>query len=305
MQVLLSQLSEALEPKKYEQIHRMTSYFDEGELKVLQQVCISRTLEPYEKIFGVGDAAHEIYIVLSGEIITWVLRPDNKMLVLDITERGGACGEAATIGQIKRTASMSVLKKAEILVLSDEHLDDFIQDYPSLYRQITQGMVERLQRSATDLRNARLRDTTYSETRPLSIWDRLRMGPGIALGSYWFLVVFGVVVGFWFYQHQHANLDPNLLWLPLWLSIVQIVIGTLVLESQLHTQKLDEEYRRREREANLHGERVIETFEEKQNAHNVRVNLMLERVEAFIEAQGKLPIAPSSPNMPVTVEKHE
>lgn len=69
MQVLLSQLKEALDSRKYEQIHRMTSYFDGEELKILQKVCSSRTVEPYELIFEAGDDAHEIYIVLSGEIL--------------------------------------------------------------------------------------------------------------------------------------------------------------------------------------------------------------------------------------------
>jgi CRP-like cAMP-binding protein len=172
--VLLSQFSESLRSGVGEEIHRHPRLFNDAELEILKRAGTLKSYETNDRVFNVDGEAHEIYFVLSGSVLCWEPRADNKFLALDITEPGGVFGEVGTIGKIRRTASATALMPTEILLLPDTKLDDFVRDHPELYQKITQGMVERLQRSADDLRSARLRDPEYSDPPPIGLWDRVR-----------------------------------------------------------------------------------------------------------------------------------
>jgi len=265
MQVLLKRFSNALQSEIAGQIHTLRRYFDDAELDLLKARYGHQSFASNDRICNVGADADAIYCVLSGSVLCWEPRPDNKMLALDIMARGGFCGEVATIGKIKRTASITALTPTDVGDSAGERVGDL---HRAASRPVPQDHAGQWWSAWSD--RLRIFSTRGCATPSIAIrrrlrrWDRVLTWPPNALGSYWFLLVLAAGLYCWYVRYQGGGWDTNVQWLPLWLSILQIVIGTLVLKSQLHTQKMEEEPRRQEREANLIGGKVIEAFEEKQ-----------------------------------------
>lgn len=273
-----------------------------AEGKTAAQADTHREYRPNDLIFNQGDDADAIYFVVSGQVLCFLHKVERHFLALDITPGHGFFGEVGTIGyrltdggKRKRTASAHALTNATVLVLPERWVDDFIAQHPILFRKITSGMVERLDRSANDLHTARLRVETLEDQKKGDAQKTIHGKWVRMIGSYGFIGVALAGSALWYLGYINEVWDKNLQWFPLWLSLVQIVIGTLVLRSQLHLADAEAKPRELEQEANLYAEKEIHTVALELREALPTLLAMREQVDALTTAQAPAHVTAVAP----------
>lgn len=256
--ILLNNLEEAPLLPIYEQTTNI-SKTDREALRAFTTAC---TKAPFEEIFTYGSPAEEIYIVQSGSVLTYAKLPDGKLLALDRIGVGSFFGEVATLFDGYRSASAVALETTDLLVLKASHLTTLMQQRPQIAELLMRGMAERLRRGGRDMGNAALRGT--GQKKQPKWQDRLILGSARFLGSGGFLLLFFGMFCLWSALHQSQKLDPNTTWIALALSMLQILISNLVLNSQLRADSLEEEMELEVQQASIKAEAGINTVREEQ-----------------------------------------
>lgn len=114
--------------------------------------------QPGELIIREGEAAEDVYIVLSG---TFVVEQAPMLLdtpaaplvqVMCDVERFAIIGEMAYLGAQRRTASIRAVAPTHCLCLKPGHMDAIIEGFPMLTRVICQQFAQRLKEANDALR---------------------------------------------------------------------------------------------------------------------------------------------------------
>ena len=106
-----------------------------------------------EVIFSQGDEADSAYVVISGEADILVQTGDlvSKVAVLGPDE---FVGDMAILCDIPRSATVRANSPLEALRIRKEHLNELINDTPTLAMSVLKELVQRLAKTTKDLSEA-------------------------------------------------------------------------------------------------------------------------------------------------------
>jgi uncharacterized membrane protein len=276
--VLLNNIEEAPSLPIYQQ----TTCLHSADLDLLRPFTIACTKQPYEEVFAVGAPAQEIYIVLSGSVLTYTRQSDGKLRALDRIGPGSFFGEVAALFDGFRSANAVALETTELLLLDSAHLTSLMQQRPQIAQLFMRGMAERLRRGGRDIGNAALREP--KTRKALNVRDRMILGAARFLGGGGFLLLFFASLCVWSAFHEVQRLDPNATWIALALTVLQIVISNLVLNSQMRADALEAEVESEVQQASLKAEAGINTVRSEQQQMQVEILRRLDELQKSLEA---------------------
>jgi CRP/FNR family transcriptional regulator, cyclic AMP receptor protein len=95
-------------------------------------------------LFVEGDPAHEVLVLLAGEVKVSVGSADGREVVLDVFEPGVLIGELSAIDGGRRSATVTALSPVEVLTVAAPAFDEFLDRYPQVLRLLLVGVIERL-----------------------------------------------------------------------------------------------------------------------------------------------------------------
>jgi NTE family protein/lysophospholipid hydrolase len=100
-----------------------------------------------ETLLRQGELADCMYLVVSGRLRAYVERPDGRETVVGEIARGEIVGEMGLLIDEPRAASIRAVRDSELLRLSKEVFDRFIDKYPLALKQIARVNLMRLRRT--------------------------------------------------------------------------------------------------------------------------------------------------------------
>ena len=100
-----------------------------------------------EVLIRQGERADCLYVLVSGRLRASVERDDGSVTVVGEVGRGEVVGEMALLIDEPRSATIRAMRDSELLRLSRDTFDRFIEKYPSAMKQIAHVALLRLRRS--------------------------------------------------------------------------------------------------------------------------------------------------------------
>jgi CRP-like cAMP-binding protein len=95
-------------------------------------------------LFVEGDTAHEALVLLSGEVKVSVGSSEGKEIVLEVFEPGALLGELSVIDGQPRSATLTALTPIEVLAVSAESFNEFLDRHPAVLRRLLIDVIGRL-----------------------------------------------------------------------------------------------------------------------------------------------------------------
>lgn len=95
-------------------------------------------------LFFEGDPAHEVLLLLSGEVKVSVGSTEGKEIVLEVFEAGALLGELSVIDGRPRSATVTTLTPVEVLTVAAESFNQFLDRYPAVLRRLLIDVIGRL-----------------------------------------------------------------------------------------------------------------------------------------------------------------
>lgn len=95
-------------------------------------------------LFVEGDPAHEVLVLLDGDVKVSVGSADGREVVLDVFEPGVLIGELSAIDGGRRSATVTALSPVEVLTVAAPAFDEFLNRHPQVLRLLLVGVIERL-----------------------------------------------------------------------------------------------------------------------------------------------------------------
>jgi CRP-like cAMP-binding protein len=121
-----------------------------------------------ERVFDLGEASREMYIILRGHIgISLHTDPHRREFITEL--RDGACfGEMGLLDDQARSATAHVLANTEAYALGKEQLRGLLLSYPELGIGIMQALSRRLREVSAELARARSAHGQTATSAPLT-----------------------------------------------------------------------------------------------------------------------------------------
>lgn len=95
-------------------------------------------------LFVEGDRAHEVIVILTGEVKVSVGSAEGREVVLDVFERGSLLGELSVIDGRPRSATVTALSSVEVLTVAAGAFNDFLDRHPQVLRVLLVEVIARL-----------------------------------------------------------------------------------------------------------------------------------------------------------------
>lgn len=239
------------------------------------------------RIFDYGEPSDALYIVLKGEVECYHMTADGEKFLLEKVGPGRCFGEVSMFYGGLRTAAVRALDLTTLLKLERGQKEAFLKKHPDFADFLLTSMAQRLSRSGNTLRYELIRNANDEVAKQQTWKDRISMGATLFLSSYFFLMLFALLLAVWGWFYHWHGFDPNLLWLGLTLSILQIVIGNLVLNSQRRAGEQDKALNTTQYEANIHADKVVQNLNTKVEQQHAELLRRLDRIET--QGHGKAP----------------
>jgi CRP-like cAMP-binding protein len=118
-----------------------------GKLKVVR-------LEPGQVLFGKGDPGDSVYIVKSGKLKVVSKDNDGNEVILNQVDAGAIIGEMSLLDHGLRSAGITALTHATLLMLSRGDFLDVVEHQPQMGLEISRGLIQRLRFATTYIENA-------------------------------------------------------------------------------------------------------------------------------------------------------
>jgi NTE family protein/lysophospholipid hydrolase len=100
-----------------------------------------------ETLLRQGEAADCMYLLVTGRLRAYVERPDGNEVVIGEVGRGEVVGEMALLIDEPRSATIRAVRDSDLLRLSKEVFDRFIEKHPVALKQIARVNLLRLRRT--------------------------------------------------------------------------------------------------------------------------------------------------------------
>lgn len=128
---------------------------NETGLRALAERAKHRRLAAGRLVFGEGEPADSMYVVLAGRVKIFLLKAGGQEVLLDTKQAGDYFGEMM-LDYRPRSASIMTLEDSEFAVLSREDFQGFLRQHPEAAEQvilnlirITRGMNQRARGTAS------------------------------------------------------------------------------------------------------------------------------------------------------------
>lgn len=119
-----------------------------------------------EVIFRQGEPGHVMYFLQSGRVrITQGVRGQEQTLAT--LGKGSFFGELALFTHRKRSATAEAVEDCSLIEVESEQLDQFLEEYPTVARQMVNVLAKRLRETDDMLENMRLDDSESRVTNAL------------------------------------------------------------------------------------------------------------------------------------------
>jgi len=123
-------------------------------LEGLRAVSTSRTFARNEVIFRRGEAASEMYGIVSGRVAILTSSPDGRESLVAVLEEGALFGELGLFDDGPRSADARALEETKVIVLAYEPLRAAIDQQPTLLWVIVRLLARRLRTTDDALADA-------------------------------------------------------------------------------------------------------------------------------------------------------
>lgn len=99
-------------------------------------------------LFIEGDQAHEVFLLLRGEVKVVVGSLGGREIVLDVFESGCLLGELSVIDGRSRSATLVALSPVEVLAVAAGPFNEFLDRHPEALRCLLVEVIDRLRTRA-------------------------------------------------------------------------------------------------------------------------------------------------------------
>jgi hypothetical protein len=124
---------------------------DPGDLEELSGITLERRFRAGDHLCREGEAADEVFLLISGKIEAWVGTPEKKQ-VLGQSEEGTVIGEMAAIDQGPRTAWCTALVETRALVVPGSEFQSLLDDRPAIAKGVIGVLSGRLRKMIEEKR---------------------------------------------------------------------------------------------------------------------------------------------------------
>ena len=178
-----------------------------------------------------------MYLILDGEVVMSIATRAGQEVVLATMRRGDFFGELAMLDGSPRSATANIMRPTKLLRLQWEDFVELLGRQPKLALAMLASFATRL-RNTTELyaRHA-ARNVNEEIDRDYSLADRVADHVAKFGGSWWFIALFGLVIGVWMVlngaQVFFAPFDPfPYIFLNLVLNVICAVQAPVIMMSQ-------------------------------------------------------------------------
>lgn len=194
----------------------------------------SRTLEPLEPLFWVGDAGHELFIVIRGDIEVCIPDTSGKEIRIAVVGPGEILGEVALLDGGPRSATARAVGRAQLLSISREDFHDCILRFPSVAMAALGVLGKRQRQTVEKLRGIRnLNEVIAVQLTP---WQRIANLIANIAASPGFLLAHAAGFGGWIALNlllgERAPDPFPFMFLCFWASVEAIFLSLFILVSQ-------------------------------------------------------------------------
>ena len=123
-------------------------------LKLLAFTSERLAFAPGQNLFQQGDRADAAYVIISGSAEVLVDSPHGLIHVAEVGA-GDFVGEIAILCDVPRTATVRAVQPLVTLKIMKEHFLRMITEFPEMAIEIMRELAHRLQRTTTELTEAR------------------------------------------------------------------------------------------------------------------------------------------------------
>ena len=126
------------------QLSKVMNVLTDEEMERLIPLLSERAFRPKQILFGAGDPAERVYLVLKGRIKVYQVAENGKEIILDVVGRGGVVGDMAIVEDGERTAYAQAIDDAVAVSISWDDFSHVVQQSPKLGFVMMELMARRL-----------------------------------------------------------------------------------------------------------------------------------------------------------------
>jgi CRP-like cAMP-binding protein len=128
------------------------SELDDAELDALPTA--TQALRKREVLMRKGDEGSTAYVLMSGRLKITTEIPEGRELVLQIIEPGAVVGELALLDQGPRSASITAIEPARVMVIHRHSFLDFLRRHPEVSLKLLLELGARTRKLISDLEDS-------------------------------------------------------------------------------------------------------------------------------------------------------
>lgn len=98
-------------------------------------------------ILFAGDPAHEVLIVLAGEVKAIVTAADGREVILSVVGKGALLGEVASLDGGDRSTTVQALDRVDVLAVGGSRFTEYLVAHPAVLRNLAMVIAGRLRDS--------------------------------------------------------------------------------------------------------------------------------------------------------------
>ena len=130
------------------------SKIDPSKLKLLAFASERVTFSSGQELFHQGDHADTAYIIIEGSADVCVDTPGGEISVAQLA-KNDIVGEIGILCDVPRTATLRAKDDVTTLVISKDLFFQMVREYPEMGIEIMRELADRLEKTTTQLREAR------------------------------------------------------------------------------------------------------------------------------------------------------
>lgn len=127
---------------------------DPGKLKLLAFASDKKIYKKGQDLFKQGDSGDAAFVIVNGTADIIVMT-DNKEVVVAGVGKDDIIGEISILCEVPRTATVRATDNLEVLKIKKQHFLGLISQVPDLGIEIMRELASRLQKTTTELGEAR------------------------------------------------------------------------------------------------------------------------------------------------------
>jgi len=145
----------------------LISGLSEVDQNIILELCTRRSVGPRSVIVSQGTVGRDMFIVVSGSLKVSVLSDEGKEISFVVLRQGDYFGELSLIDGRRRSASVTSISKAELLVLGHSEYQQLLHKHPHTATQLLTQML------LTLANRLRATDELYQDSVFLDVSARL------------------------------------------------------------------------------------------------------------------------------------